>query len=45
MLGAPALVDDPRFATPADRQAHADDLLSAMEARLAARPAAEWEVT
>jgi CoA:oxalate CoA-transferase len=43
VLGAPLLVEDPRFATPADRQANADALLLTLEERLAVRPAAEWE--
>jgi len=41
-IGAPELADDPRFATNATRIAHRDVLDAAIEARLAARTAAEW---
>jgi len=42
VVGAPALIDDPRFADPAARQANADALRTELEARLAARPAEDW---
>ncbi|MGE5226292.1 MAG: CaiB/BaiF CoA transferase family protein [Planctomycetaceae bacterium] len=41
-LEAPALADDPRFATNADRVANRDPLGSALEERLRARTAASW---
>jgi len=41
-LGAPELAADPRFATNADRVAHADALGERIEASLRARPADEW---
>jgi crotonobetainyl-CoA:carnitine CoA-transferase CaiB-like acyl-CoA transferase len=42
VLGADGLADDPRFATNPDRVAHRDALRTALEERLAARPATEW---
>jgi crotonobetainyl-CoA:carnitine CoA-transferase CaiB-like acyl-CoA transferase len=42
VLGAPALADDPRFATNSARVAHRDALKSALEDALAARPAGAW---
>lgn len=42
VLGAPALADDPRFASAAARSAHADALHAALSERLAARPRADW---
>jgi crotonobetainyl-CoA:carnitine CoA-transferase CaiB-like acyl-CoA transferase len=44
IIEAPELVDDPRFANQRAQADHADALIEAIEARLAARPAAEWEV-
>jgi crotonobetainyl-CoA:carnitine CoA-transferase CaiB-like acyl-CoA transferase len=41
-LGDPGLADDPRFASNSARVAHRDELRERLEARLAARPAAEW---
>ena len=41
IIGAPQLLEDPRFATPAAQTEHADALIEAIEARLALRPAAE----
>jgi crotonobetainyl-CoA:carnitine CoA-transferase CaiB-like acyl-CoA transferase len=41
-LGLPALATDPRFATNADRLAHRDALVSALEDRLAAGDVATW---
>jgi CoA:oxalate CoA-transferase len=43
ILGAPELVEDPRFASHRSQAEHADELIAAIEARLAQRPAAEWE--
>ncbi len=43
IIGAPELADDPRFATQRSQGDHADELIEAIEARLATRPAAEWE--
>ena len=43
VLGAPALIDDPRFADPAARDANAEALRQAIEARLAVRTAEDWE--
>jgi CoA:oxalate CoA-transferase len=43
IIGAEELLDDPRFATNAAQAANADALIAAIEARLATRPAAEWE--
>lgn len=41
-LGAPALAQDPRFATNAARVSHRADLVTALEALLAAAPASDW---
>lgn len=41
VLGADGLVD-PRFATNAGRLAHRDEVVRAIRARVATRPAAEW---
>jgi CoA:oxalate CoA-transferase len=43
IIGAPELGVDPRFASQKLQSEHADELISAIEARLAARPAGEWE--
>ncbi|RHW19249.1 CoA transferase [Sphingomonas gilva] len=43
VLGAPSLLDDERFATPAARDANAEALRETIEARLAARDAVEWQ--
>jgi crotonobetainyl-CoA:carnitine CoA-transferase CaiB-like acyl-CoA transferase len=43
ILGAPELAEDPRFASQRSQADHADELISAIEAKLAARPAAAWE--
>jgi crotonobetainyl-CoA:carnitine CoA-transferase CaiB-like acyl-CoA transferase len=43
VLGPPDLGEDPRFADEAAREANANALLDELNARLAARPAAEWE--
>jgi crotonobetainyl-CoA:carnitine CoA-transferase CaiB-like acyl-CoA transferase len=42
VLGAPALAEDPRFATNPARLAHRDALRAALVDLLAARPAAGW---
>jgi crotonobetainyl-CoA:carnitine CoA-transferase CaiB-like acyl-CoA transferase len=42
VLGAPELATEEPFATNAERVAHRAELRSALEARLAARPASEW---
>jgi len=42
-LDPPDLLDDPRFASPEVRRAHADAFRSALLERLAARGAAHWE--
>ncbi|MGQ7294938.1 CaiB/BaiF CoA transferase family protein [Quadrisphaera sp. KR29] len=42
VLGAPALADDPRFATNTDRVSHRPALRHALETRLAAGSAARW---
>jgi crotonobetainyl-CoA:carnitine CoA-transferase CaiB-like acyl-CoA transferase len=42
VLGRPELATDPRFATNADRVAHRAALVTALEAELAERTAAEW---
>jgi len=44
IIGAPELLDDPRFANQRSQSAHASELIEAIEAKLAARSAAEWEV-
>jgi crotonobetainyl-CoA:carnitine CoA-transferase CaiB-like acyl-CoA transferase len=41
-LGVERLVDDPRFATNADRVRNAEELKDKLEAVLRARPSAEW---
>jgi len=41
-LGLPELGADPRLATNPGRLAHRDELVAALAARVAARPAAEW---
>lgn len=43
IIGAPDLLDDPRFATEAERDRNAPAFVAAVEARLASRDAAEWE--
>jgi crotonobetainyl-CoA:carnitine CoA-transferase CaiB-like acyl-CoA transferase len=43
VLGEPALLADPRFATPESRETHADALLAELERRLAARDAIDWQ--
>jgi crotonobetainyl-CoA:carnitine CoA-transferase CaiB-like acyl-CoA transferase len=43
IIGAPELLEDARFATSASQAQHADELIAAIESRLATRPAAEWE--
>lgn len=42
VIGAPALADDPRFATNADRVAHREALVDALEAALAAGTVDSW---
>ena len=42
-IGAPELASDPRFAEREARKRHRAELTDALEARLAARPAVEWE--
>jgi CoA:oxalate CoA-transferase len=42
VLGAPALAEDPRFASAAARNAHVEALHAALAEQLAARPRAEW---
>ena len=41
-LGRPALAGDPRFASPAARIAHIDELTAELGALVATRPSAEW---
>lgn len=41
-VGAPELVDDPRFADNPSRVTHVDALQTLLEQRLAVRPVAEW---
>ncbi|MBI2322119.1 MAG: CoA transferase [Chloroflexi bacterium] len=41
-LGVPVLADDPRFKEFKDRQAHREELIPLIEARLATRTVAEW---
>ncbi len=43
LVGADALLTDDRFATPQAREANAEALVAAIEERLAARSAEEWE--
>jgi CoA:oxalate CoA-transferase len=43
IIGAPELASDARFASPRAQAEHADELIEAIEAKLAARTAAEWE--
>lgn len=43
VLGAPSLLDDPRFATPEARDDHAEELRQEIESRLSSRPALEWQ--
>jgi len=42
VLGHPELVDDPRFATNADRLAHKEELWEVIEPAFEQKPAAEW---
>ncbi len=42
VIGAPEMADDPRFANNPARVAHRFELRAAIDARLRARPAAEW---
>jgi len=42
-IGAPALADDPRFATNAARLAHYEQMHAALSERLRTRTGAEWE--
>ena len=43
IIGAPELLQDARFASQRAQSEHADALIEAIEARLATRPAADWE--
>ncbi|MFD7512047.1 CaiB/BaiF CoA transferase family protein [Streptomyces sp. NPDC059853] len=43
LTGREELIEDARFAHPADRKTHREELRTELEAALAARPAAEWE--
>jgi len=43
LVGAPGLAADTRFAEREARKRHRAELTAALEAKLAARPAAEWE--
>ena len=43
IVDAPELLEDPRFADAGAQAAHADELIAAIEDRLSARPADEWE--
>lgn len=43
LLDAPELAEDPRFRNHRAQAEHADELIAAIEQRLALRPAAEWE--
>jgi crotonobetainyl-CoA:carnitine CoA-transferase CaiB-like acyl-CoA transferase len=42
MLGAPELIDDPRFRDNAQRMANLADLVAILSARYRTRPSAEW---
>jgi crotonobetainyl-CoA:carnitine CoA-transferase CaiB-like acyl-CoA transferase len=42
-VGLPALTEDPRFHTNADRVANNDTLVAILQERLATRPTAEWQ--
>ena len=44
VCGCEQLIDDPRFLTRGDRKRHRAELRDELEAVLAARSAAEWEV-
>jgi CoA:oxalate CoA-transferase len=44
IIDAPHLLDDARFANQRSQAEHADALIEAIEAKLAARSAADWEV-
>jgi CoA:oxalate CoA-transferase len=43
IVGAPELLDDPRFASPRAQSDNTDALIAVIESKLAARPAADWE--
>jgi crotonobetainyl-CoA:carnitine CoA-transferase CaiB-like acyl-CoA transferase len=43
LIGAPELLTDPHFADQRSQAEHADELIAAIESKLARRPAAEWE--
>jgi CoA:oxalate CoA-transferase len=43
IIDAPELLDDPRYASQRAQAEHADALIEAIEAKLAARPAQDWE--
>ena len=43
LIGAEALLSDPRFATPAAQEANGEALVAALEEKLQARTALEWE--
>jgi crotonobetainyl-CoA:carnitine CoA-transferase CaiB-like acyl-CoA transferase len=43
IIGAPELIQDPRFADQRSQGQHADELIGAIEAKLATRNAVEWE--
>ncbi|WP_063757778.1 CaiB/BaiF CoA transferase family protein [Streptomyces fulvoviolaceus] len=43
LVGAPELVSDPRFGEREQRKVHRAELNAALDAALAARPAADWE--
>lgn len=42
LIGVPSALEDPRFATGADRSANRDQLTELIESSLATRPASEW---
>jgi crotonobetainyl-CoA:carnitine CoA-transferase CaiB-like acyl-CoA transferase len=44
VIGRPDMIDDPRFATNADRRRNVESLVAELEAVFATRPAAEWIV-
>jgi CoA:oxalate CoA-transferase len=43
IIGAPELAENPHFGSHRLQAEHADELIAAIEAKLAARPASEWE--
>lgn len=43
LLDAPEMLEDPRFATPGAREENGEALVTALESKLASKPALEWE--